>query len=274
MAFLDDWSRKIGHMGQSTIQKTKDAAGVARINSQIYEEEKKINNLYLEIGKRYVSLHAEDYEEAMEDPMQDVRAAFARIQEYREQIRQIKGVKLCEKCGAEIQEGALFCSNCGNRIVRPEKDGADRCVKCGAALQPGTLFCTNCGTPVKEMKEQEEAAAEEPKWSPEGMFAEDAAEDPEESFAKEPSESPEEEAAQEKFGGSEEGFAKEPSESPEEEAVQEEFGSPAKPYAEPSAEEPAVKSVETPSASVCPQCGAAVREGMNFCTNCGHRMKS
>ena len=156
MAFFDDWSRKIGQMGQSTLQKTKDAAGVARINSQIYEEEKKLNNLYLEIGKRYALLHGDDFEEALADSMQEVKAVSARIDEYKEQIRLIKGIRVCERCGTEVADGSLFCSNCGNRIAEPIKESGQWCANCGTALQSGTLFCTNCGAPVKKMENQSE----------------------------------------------------------------------------------------------------------------------
>ena len=277
MAFLDDWSRKIGQMGQSTLQKTKDVAGVARINSQIYEEEKKLNNLYLEIGKRYASLHGDDFEEAMADSMQEVKAAFARIDEYKEQIRLIKGIRVCERCGTEVADGTLFCSNCGNRVAEPVKENGQWCTNCGTVLQPGTLFCTRCGTPVKKMENQSEQ--EEVLFYP----GEESAEEPEQEEAFEYDESAdygseslekEEEILEEKLPVREE---------KEVWPSMEEASAPEQKTEEPWKEDPAEAVTETekgreekPAAAprICSNCGMTVREDMLFCTNCGHRILS
>ncbi len=44
----------------------------------------------------------------------------------------------CPKCGAEIDKGAKFCPNCGEKI-------GSFCPKCGGAITPGAKFCPNCG---------------------------------------------------------------------------------------------------------------------------------
>lgn len=307
MAFFDDWSRKIGQMGQSTLQKTKDVAGVARINSQIYEEEKKLNNLYLEIGKRYASLHGDDFEEAMADSMQEVKAAFARIDEYKEQIRLIKGIRVCERCGTEVADGTLFCSNCGNRVAEPVKENGQWCTNCGTVLQPGTLFCTRCGTPVKKMEnqsEQEEVlfypgeeSAEEPEqeeafeYDESADYGSESLEKEERGFGGEFSGALEKE--EEAFGGEFSGALEKEEEILEEKLPvreekevwpsMEEASAPEQKTEEPWKEDPAEAVTETekgreekPAAAprICSNCGMTVREDMLFCTNCGHRILS
>ncbi len=51
----------------------------------------------------------------------------------------------CEKCGAELREGAKFCTKCGAK-AGPAADAF--CGECGAKLKPGDAFCPECGTPV------------------------------------------------------------------------------------------------------------------------------
>ncbi len=46
---------------------------------------------------------------------------------------------VCIACGAPLQAGAKFCSQCGAR------QEVQRCVKCGAPLQAGAKFCPECG---------------------------------------------------------------------------------------------------------------------------------
>ena len=46
---------------------------------------------------------------------------------------------VCIVCGAPLQAGAKFCSQCGAR------QEVQRCAKCGAPLQAGAKFCPECG---------------------------------------------------------------------------------------------------------------------------------
>ena len=54
---------------------------------------------------------------------------------------------ICEHCGATLEQGAAFCTECGKRRnVNPAPAGARRfCTKCGSAIAPGAKFCTGCG---------------------------------------------------------------------------------------------------------------------------------
>ncbi len=46
----------------------------------------------------------------------------------------------CVKCGAELREGAKFCSECGSSQEKA------KCANCQAELAPGAKFCPECGT--------------------------------------------------------------------------------------------------------------------------------
>lgn len=58
--FFDDIGRKISLAGEGAVSKGRAFADVARLNSAVSEEEKKINNSYYQIGKLYVALHPQD----------------------------------------------------------------------------------------------------------------------------------------------------------------------------------------------------------------------
>lgn len=45
---------------------------------------------------------------------------------------------VCTGCGAPIEAGAKFCSQCGVAV-------GEVCPGCGTAVLPGDRFCTNCG---------------------------------------------------------------------------------------------------------------------------------
>jgi hypothetical protein len=54
--------------------------------------------------------------------------------------------RYCTACGAELVEGASFCTGCGTSV---EVGGPTRCRSCGADLPEGASFCADCGARVK-----------------------------------------------------------------------------------------------------------------------------
>lgn len=151
MPLFDDLSRKITKAGQTAVQKTKDMADLAKINSAISTEEGNLDNLYYQIGKLYVERHPDTSEKEFAEIIVTIRETSHKIAEYRQQAQDIKGVKRCEKCGAEVPAGAAFCNACGTPL--PQQSTVEmnmiRCSKCGSMVVSGTRFCTSCGSPIE-----------------------------------------------------------------------------------------------------------------------------
>lgn len=51
----------------------------------------------------------------------------------------------CAKCGAELEDGVLFCRECGAKVEIPRKRF---CRECGAPLADGVKFCSECGAKI------------------------------------------------------------------------------------------------------------------------------
>lgn len=49
----------------------------------------------------------------------------------------------CQNCGAELQDGVLFCRECGSKIKKRF------CRECGAEIKEDSRFCSNCGANLK-----------------------------------------------------------------------------------------------------------------------------
>lgn len=151
MSFFDNLGKKASETTAKAVQKAQELAEISRINSLISDEEKKINTTYYQIGKLYVSVHGGDGETDFTGMVSTVLEGEQKINEYRRQIQDIKGVQRCEKCGAEVARGSAFCSSCGAPMPKAEEpvsDDAIRCENCGTMVKRGMRFCTSCGKPL------------------------------------------------------------------------------------------------------------------------------
>ena len=151
MPFWDNLSKKATETTAKAMQKAKDFSDITRLNGQISEEETKINNAYLAIGRLYVEVHSGDAEPQFSTWISSIQESQSKINTYRRQVQDIKGVQRCEKCGAEVAAGSAFCNSCGAPMPKqttPVPAMGVPCKNCGAVVQPGMKFCTNCGAPV------------------------------------------------------------------------------------------------------------------------------
>lgn len=157
MGFFDQISKTITDAGQGALQKGKDIADVAKYNSMIATEEKKIASTYEAIGKRYVELYGTTRDLEFAEAIQSITDAKRRIVEYKEKVEELKGFTKCPNCGAEVPNGSVFCASCGTKMAVSKNEEAGSvmyCSGCGARIPDGSHFCTTCGRPVESMTEQ------------------------------------------------------------------------------------------------------------------------
>lgn len=52
--------------------------------------------------------------------------------------------KRCQSCGYENERGAVFCQNCGAKLLNQKK----RCGYCGSELGDDVKYCPDCGNKI------------------------------------------------------------------------------------------------------------------------------
>ncbi len=149
MDFFENIGRKVAEAGREVSQQTKNMADVARLNSDISAEEKRILQTYSEIGEAYYENHRNDSMSEFAEKLEKINNSFRKIEQLREQIKTIKGVTRCSSCGADISRDSVFCPACGAKIIKiaKETEKADTriCPQCGAKVGTDNRFCSNCG---------------------------------------------------------------------------------------------------------------------------------
>ena len=302
MAFWSDLGKKISDTTQSVVEKTKISTDTMRLNGLISDEERNVQRIYAEIGRKYMELHGADGDPDFAGLMQEYQTSKAKMEEYRSQIRRNKHLLICAGCGAEIPETVLYCTRCGAEnpvgkrlaeeqrqreeaeraareadlqaaAVPPTEPQPEFCARCGQPRTAGAMFCTFCGAqfvpPVAAAPAPAAPAAPAPE-SP----APEAAPAPVAPEASVP-ESPAPEAAPAPEAPAPESPAPEAAPAPEapeasapESPAPEATPAPAAPELElPPAEEKS--AAPAASSEVCPKCGAARIAGNRFCVQCG-----
>lgn len=152
MGFFDEVGKKISTAGQDAIAKTKDFADITKLNSNISDEQNRINSTYTQLGKLYYEIHKDDCEEALSLLVSSINDSMNKIKELQQQIIDIKGIVKCANCGAEVDKSAAFCASCGTAIpkeavVEETQVLEDKtCPSCGTVIVGDSVFCGNCGT--------------------------------------------------------------------------------------------------------------------------------
>jgi ribosomal protein L40E len=127
----------------------------------VNSEEDKVNKLYGEIGRKLYASYSAGESSAPDftAEFEQIDACEKTIKDIRKKIMELKNVKLCQKCGAELAPAAMFCPKCGSKQeaappppapeVRVEEPAAKCfCPECGTEVTSDTAFCSNCGTQI------------------------------------------------------------------------------------------------------------------------------
>lgn len=171
MAFWQKLEQKATATTVKAMQKARDFSDVAKYTTMLADEEKRINDLYLRMGQLYAALYANNPAEPFVELLQQIQEANRKKEEYQRQIQEIKGMRKCPQCGADVPSNSAFCSNCGkvmtsNTPVQLESSNMVRCASCGAMVQAEAKFCTACGSPMVSPQGNEEGSADYPKVCP------------------------------------------------------------------------------------------------------------
>lgn len=150
MAFFDDVKNKVTQVGHSAAKSARDFSETTKLNSQISDTEKQINQLYTQIGYEIYCAHNADPLPEVAQLIEQLNALHDQIEGLRAQVQTINASSLCPGCGAKIRPGMAFCSSCGTKLPQPEPAQPaapqNRCPVCGAPTAADALFCTSCGT--------------------------------------------------------------------------------------------------------------------------------
>ncbi len=113
-------TQTIKNTGEAVGTKAKQGSELAKSSIRISNEEKNLNDIYAEIGKRYYDNNSENpCCDEMKELCDKAAEKIALITELKRQVRALKGVIICTNCGAEVPDENDFCGKCGTKLEKP-----------------------------------------------------------------------------------------------------------------------------------------------------------
>ncbi len=160
MDSLSKIAKSVGDGAKTAVKKSEDMVEVAKLNKSITNEEDRIKLTYIEMGKIIYSKYENN--EVIEDELIEfcnkIDEFHDNISSIKQKIAEIKNVKVCSNCGAEIELATEFCVKCGSKqeIVHADKNEVEQsqkgiidkpkfCPSCGKEIVGDSKFCQECG---------------------------------------------------------------------------------------------------------------------------------
>jgi len=155
MAIFGEIGKKITQTTQNAAKGAKDLADIARLNSQITEEQRLMNSFYTQIGKKYYEINHAAPAEEYSQMCVSITECMAKITGLRDEIQKVKGIKKCSGCGAEVPMTTTFCGTCGydTRKESESEEPSSKCPNCNKELGDNLSFCTDCGQKIQEVSQ-------------------------------------------------------------------------------------------------------------------------
>ena len=114
---MASWREKLNQAAQNTISKSKEVAGVAKLNVEIGTLNQSLKNIYTEVGKYVLEKGVLPEDETVAEWASKAADIKAEIEANTEKIKLLKNVNTCPGCGAEVPKTSKFCDKCGTPIV-------------------------------------------------------------------------------------------------------------------------------------------------------------
>lgn len=193
MAFIDKIGEKISSGANAVSVSTKRVTESARINNEISANTAEIDKRMKQLGICVKSRLMEQIHDAEAERLaEEIDKFIARNEELAAELRRVKGIRRCEKCGIELPANSVFCPSCGarnepaaqnaasqsqptsaqqgrvavkvkapetaeynsqadisepviNQKSEPSAQKGTYCTVCGYHETDGAVFCSNCG---------------------------------------------------------------------------------------------------------------------------------
>ena len=115
---MPDFKDTITSFTKNVTKSSGDLFKTTRLSMAVSAEQTNLKNLYMEIGKKVHEIYqyGGTLGKFFDEKFLELEASERKIEELKEEIGQIKGIRECPKCGKNAERTAEFCPKCGVRF--------------------------------------------------------------------------------------------------------------------------------------------------------------
>lgn len=177
--FFEDLTKRLGETAELVGNKANEAMEVQKLKNQIRTLERNNEDDLAELGRIIYEkfLNGEELEEEETALCEAIEDREESIEEYTEQISDLKGDTKCEVCGKSIAKGMAYCPYCGEKVptdVPTDADFVDEDEDIVTAVKEAAdEVVEEVKEAVNDVKEEVEESTEETTEDPAEAIAED-----------------------------------------------------------------------------------------------------
>lgn len=116
MDFFQKIGNTLSNTGKDIAEKTKKMSDTSKLNHEITKQQEAIDKTYSQIGKLYFEKYSNLDCPELKELCNSITEANSKIESYKKEITQIKGLINCPKCKNQVSTSATFCGNCGYNL--------------------------------------------------------------------------------------------------------------------------------------------------------------
>lgn len=118
MEFFDELGRTITDAADKVGKKTEKIVELQRVKGQISSMERNIEKNISELGYMVYEKYqlGEELDQKFIPICEEIQRRRVLLDQYREEVAEMKGLRRCDECGEPQEKDAVFCKKCGARL--------------------------------------------------------------------------------------------------------------------------------------------------------------
>ncbi|MCI1721577.1 MAG: zinc ribbon domain-containing protein [Lachnospiraceae bacterium] len=121
--FFEDLGKHFSDAANTAASKTNVFFETQKLTAQMNGEQKTIDKLYQAVGEAFYRKGnpPEEYKEMFAE----IKMHLGQVEVFKKNIAELKGQKICPKCGAAVNSEDSFCPKCGALVPTAEKPAGE-----------------------------------------------------------------------------------------------------------------------------------------------------
>lgn len=120
MEFFEETIEKVKEAFDVAQKKTTEIVSVGKQKYDIAAMESKLGKMYTKLGKIVYPTLTGDEQGEVAQIVNEIKEQLSKIEEAKEELSKLKNKRICPKCNSIIEETAVYCSVCGEKITFTE----------------------------------------------------------------------------------------------------------------------------------------------------------